>query len=155
MVEIIKFDPARRKEKEKTEKKEQNPESESGGLVKVDFKQKKEKSGKQVLGSEFDSLKKFLGNLGESNPTGLTMRLLFEGIRGVEIDKIFNEVEKNTKDCSQESLIEMKEIVQFYSDEDLIHHFTTSNSIDWHKKPAFYRAILEEVKERMQMLTRD
>lgn len=124
-------------------------------LIKVDFVKKKRIGNESEIEDSIDfgeGFKKFKDSLGESDPTGLMMELLFSGT--MLHDKI-QEIRRNTEGLSQNVLSEREENVRKYTNKELIYRFTKSNASEWHKNPAFYRAIANEILERLKMIIED
>jgi len=136
-------------------------------VIKVDFTSKKrvdEKSTernhnesltdfeKQKHLKGFEELKKFVREKDGYSALSLYMKL---SISGTMIPEKIKEIERNTNDFSQNALDSAKNIVRSYTNDQLIHEFTESDSAQWHKNPAFYRAIANEIHDRIKMLMRD
>lgn len=110
-----------------------------------------EESGKEKPRNIGEGLQNFMDGRNENDPVGLVMKL---ALKGVMIHEKSEEIKKSTEDFSQEVFSEMKEVTHSYTNDQLVKFFAESNSAEWHKNPAFYRAIINEVQERLHMIVK-
>jgi hypothetical protein len=128
MGEILKFDPLKRKKEEK-----------------------KPEDNRQLEIDIGDDLRGFIKTMGESDPGNLLVELI---LSGVNVGEKIEEIIKNTKGYDPNIYLERKKDILSYSNSQLIKEFAKSNHFQWHKYPAFYRAVVNEVQERIRMLTK-
>lgn len=140
MGKVIEFDPSRRRKNKEDEKE----------LEKNEPKKEPELHEEALL-KFFASLQKYSDSMGENDPAGLMIKLTFNGI--MLHDKI-GEIERNTENFSQEIFKKREKTVSSYTNDQLVNFLIKSNSTEWHKDPAFYRAIVNEVRERMRMIVK-
>jgi hypothetical protein len=122
-----------------------------GEIIKVDFKKKKEAEEK-IPKDSVENLQKFIDSMGEDNPLALAFKLM---LSGVDIHNRIDEIHKNTEGLSLSAYEQQKKLAQSYSNEQLLKFAVKSTPNEWHKDPAFFRAVLFEFKERFGMLLKN
>jgi hypothetical protein len=141
MGKLMEFDPSkRRKKKEDGKKPEANELKENPKLH------------EEALSNFFGSLQKFSDNIGENDPAGLMMELMMSGTM---VHERIEEIRRNTEGFSQNILSEREESARKLTNSKLIEAFRDSNSSQWHKNPAYYRAVVNEILERLKMITKE
>jgi hypothetical protein len=98
-----------------------------------------------------DGLRGFIKTMDENDPGNLLVELI---LSGVNVGEKIEEIIKNTEDYSPNVYLEREDDVRSYTNSQLIEEFAKSNHFQWHKDPAFYRAVVNEIQERIRMLTK-
>jgi len=123
-----------------------------GDIIKIDFntgkraptKENRDKADGTKGSGIIDAFKRLIESISADKNTGTDLLLRWNEFTQSEAPTILNSLP-----CSANSLVQSRGLVSRYSDTELMDWITTSTKNDWQIKPAFYRAVYEELSNRI------